>query len=134
MTTQTISPNRSGDHLRRSILVDLISWSVVGGAVALASGLLAGLLGVPTGWLLAIGVALPLMALASLWLLERRADYSRTLVGWFAVLNLDCGVLLWLALLAGWIPVEGPLWWALGAVADLCLIFGIIQFLAWRKG
>ena len=68
-------------------------------------------------------------------LFERTIGYGRSLVGWFAILNLDAGVLLWLALLAGWLPVNGALGWALGGgVADLCLLFGIVQFLAWRKG
>lgn len=134
MTTQAISHNTSSQHLRRSVLIDLIGWSVVGAGVAAASGPLAGLLAVPAGWLLAIGLAFPALGLASLWLLESRIGYSRKLVGWFAALNVDAGVLLWVALLAGWLPVEGAAWWALAGVADLCLIFGIIQFLAWRKG
>lgn len=139
MTTQTISRNASspsagGGHLRRSIRLDLFGWTAVGALLAAAAGPLADLLAVPAGWLLASGLALLVGAPASLWLLERRVGYSRKLVGWFAALNLDAGVLLWLALLAGWLPVDGALWWALAGVADLCLIFGIVQFLAWRKG
>lgn len=134
MTSQAISQTSATDHLRRSVLVDLIGWSVVGAAVAAASAPLAALLDVPAGWLLAIALAFPALGLVTLWLLESRFGYSRKMVGWFAALNVDAGVLLWVALLAGWLPVEGALWWALAAVADLCLIFGIIQFLAWRKG
>lgn len=134
MATQAISHNTTSEHLRRAVLVDLIGWSIVGAGVAAASGPLAALLDVPAGWLLAIGLAFPALGLATLWLLEGRFGYSRKLVGWFAALNVDAGVLLWVALLAGWLPVTGALWWALAGVADLCLIFGIIQFLAWRKG
>ena len=134
MTTQTISHNQSSDPLRHSVLIDLIGWSVVGGAVAVSSGPLAALLSVPATWLFAIALAFPVIGLASLWLLERSIGYSRKMVGWFALLNLDVGVLLWLALLTGWLPVDGARWWALAGVADLCLLFGIIQFLAWRKG
>jgi len=138
MTTQSISHNTSisptRNHLRHSIRIDLLGWTAVGGVVAAASGPLANLLAVPVGWLLAIGLAFALGALAFLGLLERSAGYSRSLVGWFALFNLDTGALLWVALLAGWLPVTGALWWALAGVADLCLIFGIIQFLAWRKG
>lgn len=134
MTTQTISHKTSANPLRRSILVDMLGWSAVAAVVALASGPLADLLAVPSGWLLAISLAFLASALTGFWLLERSAGYSRKLVGWFAVLNLDAGVLLWLALLAGWLPVDGAAWWALAGVADLCLIFGIVQFLAWRKG
>ena len=134
MTTQAISHNTSSDHLRRAILVDLFGWSVVAAVVAAASGPLASLLAVPSGWLLAISFAFLASALTGFWLLERSAGYSRKLVGWFAALNLDASVLLWVALLAGWLPVNGALWWVLAGVADLCLLFGIIQFLAWRKG
>ena len=134
MTTQSISRNTSANHLRRSVLVDLFGWSAIAAVVAVASGPLADLLAVSAGWLLAISVAFLASALTGFWLLERNAGYSRKLVGWFSILNLDAGVLLWLTLLAGWLPVEGPLWWALAGVADLCLLFGIVQFLAWRKG
>lgn len=134
MTTHSISRNSSANPLRRSILLDLFGWSAVAALVAVASRPLADLLAVPAGWLLAISLAFLVSALAGYWLLERSAGYSRKLVGWFAVLNVDAGVLLWLALLAGWLPVDGALWWALAGVADLCLLFGIVQFLAWRKG
>ena len=134
MTTQTISHNTSADHLRRSVLVDLMGWTGIGAVLTAASGPLADLLGVAGSGLLAIGLALLMGAPLSLWLLERKVGYSRKLVGWFAALNVDAGVLLWLALLAGWLPVDGALWWALASVADLCLLFGIVQFLAWWKG
>jgi len=134
MATQAISQPLHSDHLRRAIRIDLFGWTAVGAGLAAASGPLADLLALPAGWLVALGLAFLVGAPASLWLLERGTGYSRKLVGWFAALNLDAGVLLWLALLAGWLPVEGARWWALAGVADLCLIFGIIQFLAWRKG
>lgn len=134
MTTQAISHNISTAHLRRAIRIDLLGWTAVGGIVAAASAPLAGLLAVPAGWLLALGLAFLVGAPACLWLFEQKTGYSRSLVGWFALFNLDFGVVLWAALLLGWLPVEGALWWALAGVADLCLIFGIIQFLAWRKG
>lgn len=134
MTTQAISRPVTSDHLRRSIRIDLLGWTAVGAVVSLASAPLARLLAVPATWLLAIGLLLLIGAPLSIWLVERTTGYSRKLTGWFAALNIDAGVLLWLALLAGWLPVDGAAWWALAGVADLCLLFGIVQFLAWRKG
>lgn len=134
MTTQTVSQGISPDPLRRAIRIDLIGWTAVGAVMTAASGPLAPLLALPPAWLLSVGLLLLIGAPGSLWLFERSIGYGRSLVGWFATLNLDAGVLLWLALLAGWLPVNGALWWVLGGVADLCLLFGVIQFLAWRKG
>lgn len=134
MTTQAISQPLHSDHLRRSIRIDLLGWTAVGAVMTAASGLLADLLALSTSWILGVGLLFLVGAPACLWLFERSTGYSRKLVGWFTLFNLDAGALLWLTLLAGWLPVDGALWWALAGMADLCLIFGIIQFLAWRKG
>ena len=69
MTTQTISHNTSADHLRRSVLVDLMGWTGIGAVLTAASGPLADLLGVAGSGLLAIGLALLMGAPLSLWLL-----------------------------------------------------------------
>ncbi|MBI3957507.1 MAG: hypothetical protein HY328_01765 [Chloroflexi bacterium] len=134
MTTQAISQTFNSDHLRRAIRIDLLGWTAVGAVLAAAAGPLADLLALPASWILGVGLLFLVGAPVCLWLFERLTGYSRSLVGWFTLFNLDAGVLLWLALLMSWLPVDGALWWAVAGVADLCLIFGIIQFLAWRKG
>ncbi len=123
----------SAGHAKRSIWIDLETWTIVGAVALLFAGPAAALLALPVQAVRLVGIFLFLGAPVSLWFIHTRVGYTPGLVRLFVLFNVVASVLMWVVLLLGLLPVNRPLWWTLAAVAELSFLFGLYQFYALRR-
>jgi hypothetical protein len=133
MTSQSLSRSIPHDPLWPAIFADLAFWTV--------AGLLGALLSVPIGnladvrplWFAVGAGSLALAGVALLLGLGRLRPVSRGLVWAFAVGNFALAPLVWLAAVAGWLPLSSAGNWALASLGDAMLVLGLYQVWVLRK-
>ena len=114
--------------LRANAAFSLLS----GGFMLIADGLVAAILGAYTalGAIHFVGANLVVFAAMLLWLASRE-EISPTFA--LAVVAADSLWVIgsWIAMAAGMVAGQG--WWAVGVVADVVLLFAVVQYLGVRR-
>jgi hypothetical protein len=118
--------------LRRALRANAVFSLLSGGFMLVADGLVAAILGAYTalGPIHFVGLNLVVFAGLLFWLASR--DTIPAKAG-LAVVGADLLWVLgsWGAMGAGWVTGQG--WWAVAAVADVVLLFAIVQYVGVRR-
>lgn len=112
------------------------------GVFALLSGAVTILAAGPIADLIGLGATLPLIILGVVLLLyggdllyfAGRKPINRRIAQAAIILNLLWVVGSYLGLLMGWFPVNTAGKWAIALVAEVVLLFAILEFIALRRG
>lgn len=118
--------------LRRALRGNAVFSLLSGGFMLVADGLVAAILGAYTalGPIHFVGINLVLFSGLLFWLGSRDVIPENAAL---AVVGADLAWVLgsWVAMAGGWVSGQG--WWAVGAVADVVLIFAVVQYLGVRR-
>ena len=131
-TVRSSSQASRGGLLRSALRGDAIFSEVSGLVFLLFAGRLSTLTGIQPPLITVMG-AVALVYGALLWLGTRQPGVSRTLAI-FAIV----GNVLWVAdsalvLLTGWLPLTTTGMWIVAIIADIVLVFAILQFVGLRR-
>ncbi len=134
MATQVYVPTTTDRSLllRRTLQADAVVGAVSGAAIAVMSGSLGTILGIPSTILLVIGLIL-LPYGAWLWYQSTRPVITRRFA--WTVIGINA---LWVAesvvvLAMGWLPLTQAGFWFIVALAVAVAIFAEVQFLGLRR-
>ena len=132
-TVRSSNQARRGGLLRNTLRANAVFSEISGLVFLLFAGRLSALIGIQPPLVFTVMGAVVLGYGALLWLGTRQPEVSRTLAIFAIVADVLWVVDSAVVLLTGWLPLTTAGMWIVAILADIVLVFAILQFVGLRR-